>query len=57
MYLVFLQQALVIREGEKLQINAEAVVVGDLVEVKGGDRVPADIRIVSSHGCKVPPFT
>ncbi|XP_037585588.1 sodium/potassium-transporting ATPase subunit alpha-2 [Cebus imitator] len=47
------QQALVIREGEKMQINAEEVVVGDLVEVKGGDRVPADLRIISSHGCKV----
>ena len=47
------QQALVIREGEKIQINAENVVVGDLVEVKGGDRVPADLRIISSHGCKV----
>lgn len=47
------QQALVIREGEKIQINAEEVVVGDLVEVKGGDRVPADLRIISSHGCKV----
>uniref|UniRef100_A0A8D0CJ04 Sodium/potassium-transporting ATPase subunit alpha n=1 Tax=Scleropages formosus TaxID=113540 RepID=A0A8D0CJ04_SCLFO len=47
------QQALVIREGEKMQINAEDVVAGDLVEVKGGDRIPADLRIVSSHGCKV----
>ncbi len=47
------QQALVIREGEKLQINAEEVVGGDLVEVKGGDRIPADLRIVSAHGCKV----
>lgn len=47
------QQALVIREGEKMQVNAEEVVVGDLVEVKGGDRVPADLRIISAHGCKV----
>uniref|UniRef100_A0A672MGS8 Sodium/potassium-transporting ATPase subunit alpha n=1 Tax=Sinocyclocheilus grahami TaxID=75366 RepID=A0A672MGS8_SINGR len=47
------QQALVIREGEKLQINAEEVVAGDLVEVKGGDRIPADLRIISGHGCKV----
>uniref|UniRef100_A0A672PX85 Sodium/potassium-transporting ATPase subunit alpha n=1 Tax=Sinocyclocheilus grahami TaxID=75366 RepID=A0A672PX85_SINGR len=46
------QQALVIREGEKMQINAEEVVAGDLVEVKGGDRIPADLRITSSHGCK-----
>uniref|UniRef100_A0A674MLM8 Sodium/potassium-transporting ATPase subunit alpha n=1 Tax=Takifugu rubripes TaxID=31033 RepID=A0A674MLM8_TAKRU len=47
------QQALVIREGEKMQINAELVVMGDLVEIKGGDRVPADLRIISSSGCKV----
>nr|XP_032800915.1 sodium/potassium-transporting ATPase subunit alpha-3 isoform X1 [Petromyzon marinus]XP_032800916.1 sodium/potassium-transporting ATPase subunit alpha-3 isoform X2 [Petromyzon marinus]XP_032800917.1 sodium/potassium-transporting ATPase subunit alpha-3 isoform X3 [Petromyzon marinus]XP_032800918.1 sodium/potassium-transporting ATPase subunit alpha-3 isoform X4 [Petromyzon marinus]XP_032800919.1 sodium/potassium-transporting ATPase subunit alpha-3 isoform X5 [Petromyzon marinus] len=47
------QQALVIREGEKLQINAVEVVAGDLVEIKGGDRIPADLRIISAHGCKV----
>lgn len=47
------QQALVIREGEKVQLNAEEVVAGDLIEVKGGDRIPADIRVVSAHGCKV----
>ncbi|XP_028427653.1 sodium/potassium-transporting ATPase subunit alpha-1-like [Perca flavescens] len=47
------QQALVIREGEKKMINAEEVVVGDLVEVKGGDKIPADFRLVSAHGCKV----
>ncbi|XP_076153174.1 sodium/potassium-transporting ATPase subunit alpha-1-like [Alosa pseudoharengus] len=47
------QQALVVRDGEKMIINAEEVVVGDLVEVKGGDRIPADLRIISAHGCKV----
>ncbi|XP_066508073.1 sodium/potassium-transporting ATPase subunit alpha-2 isoform X2 [Hoplias malabaricus] len=47
------QQAMVIREGEKRQINAEDVVQGDLVEIKGGDRIPADLRIISSSGCKV----
>uniref|UniRef100_A0A4W4HB57 Sodium/potassium-transporting ATPase subunit alpha n=1 Tax=Electrophorus electricus TaxID=8005 RepID=A0A4W4HB57_ELEEL len=47
------QQALVIRGGEKKQICAEDVVVGDLVEVKGGDRIPADLRIISANGCKV----
>ncbi|XP_044044595.1 sodium/potassium-transporting ATPase subunit alpha-1 isoform X3 [Siniperca chuatsi] len=46
------QQALVVRDGEKNSINAEEVVVGDLVEVKGGDRIPADLRIISAHGCK-----
>lgn len=47
------KQATVIREGDKLQINANELVVGDLVEIKGGDRVPADIRIISAQGCKV----
>ncbi|KAL2080995.1 hypothetical protein ACEWY4_022848 [Coilia grayii] len=47
------QQALVVRDGEKKQINAEDVVVGDLVDIKGGDRIPADIRIIAAHGCKV----
>nr|XP_006004254.2 PREDICTED: sodium/potassium-transporting ATPase subunit alpha-2-like [Latimeria chalumnae] len=47
------QQALVVREGEKTHINAVEVVVGDLVEIKGGDRIPADLRIITSHGCKV----
>ncbi|XP_047009597.1 sodium/potassium-transporting ATPase subunit alpha-2 isoform X4 [Ictalurus punctatus] len=47
------QQALVIREGEKKQIIAEEVVLGDLVEIKGGDRIPADLRFISSSGCKV----
>lgn len=42
-----------IRNGEKMSINAEEVVVGDLVEVKGGDRIPADLRIISANGCKV----
>lgn len=52
--LALLQQALVVRDGEKKNINAEEVVVGDLVEVKGGDRIPADLRVISAHGCKVP---
>uniref|UniRef100_A0A672RYH0 Sodium/potassium-transporting ATPase subunit alpha n=1 Tax=Sinocyclocheilus grahami TaxID=75366 RepID=A0A672RYH0_SINGR len=47
------QQALVVRDGEKKVINAEEVVAGDLVEVKGGDKIPADLRIISAHGCKV----
>ncbi|KAF7244310.1 Sodium/potassium-transporting ATPase subunit alpha-2 [Varanus komodoensis] len=47
------QQALVIRDGQKMHIAAELVVVGDLVELKGGDRIPADLRIISASGCKV----
>ena len=41
------------RNGEKKQINATEVVVGDIVEVKAGDRIPADIRIIDAHAFKV----
>uniref|UniRef100_A0A4W4F7Z1 Sodium/potassium-transporting ATPase subunit alpha n=1 Tax=Electrophorus electricus TaxID=8005 RepID=A0A4W4F7Z1_ELEEL len=47
------QHALVVRDGEKKHIKVEEVVTGDVVEIKGGDRIPADLRIISSHGCKV----
>ncbi|XP_070549083.1 sodium/potassium-transporting ATPase subunit alpha-3-like isoform X2 [Ptychodera flava] len=47
------QEALVLRGGEFTSMNAEKVVVGDIVEVKGGDRVPADIRVLEARGLKV----
>ncbi|KAB0390815.1 hypothetical protein E2I00_000879, partial [Balaenoptera physalus] len=47
------QQALVIRDSEKKTVPADQLVVGDIVEIKGGDRIPADIRLLSAQGCKV----
>ena len=47
------QFALVIRDGQKVTITAEELTVGDVVEVKFGDRMPADIRIIESRGFKV----
>ncbi|OXU26342.1 hypothetical protein TSAR_006877 [Trichomalopsis sarcophagae] len=47
------QFATVIREGEKLTLKAEDLVLGDVVEVKFGDRIPADLRIIESRGFKV----
>ncbi|NXX36272.1 ATP4A ATPase, partial [Nicator chloris] len=41
------------RAGQTLQVNAAELVLGDLVEIKGGDRVPADIRILAAQGCKL----
>lgn len=49
----FSQQALVIRDSEKKTIPAEQLVVGDIVEIKGGDQVPADVRVLTAQGCKV----
>ena len=42
-----------IRDGDKQQILASEIVLGDIVEVSGGDKIPADIRIISSHSMKV----
>jgi len=47
------QYALCIREGEKLTLKAEELTLGDIVEVKFGDRIPADIRILETRGFKV----
>uniref|UniRef100_A0A8D2CGV1 Sodium/potassium-transporting ATPase subunit alpha n=1 Tax=Sus scrofa TaxID=9823 RepID=A0A8D2CGV1_PIG len=47
------QQALVIRDSEKKTVPAEQLVVGDIVEIKGGDQIPADIRLLTAQGCKV----
>ncbi|CAD5227305.1 unnamed protein product [Bursaphelenchus xylophilus] len=45
--------ALAYRNGEKVQVPTEKLVVGDVVEVRGGDRVPADIRVIYAMGFKV----
>jgi len=47
------QYALCLRDGEKQTIKAEELTLGDIVEVKFGDRIPADIRILESRGLKV----
>jgi sodium/potassium-transporting ATPase subunit alpha len=47
------QFALVIRDGQKNTIKAEQLTIGDIVEVKFGDRIPADIRILEARQFKV----
>lgn len=46
-------EANVIRDGRRKRINAEDLVPGDLVEMGSGDRVPADVRLVSARDFKV----
>ena len=41
-------QTIVLREGKKVQIDKEELVVGDIVFLKAGDKVPADGRIIES---------
>merc|ERR1711970_491151 len=47
------QYALVRRGGEKVNIKAEELTLGDVVEIKFGDRIPADVRVVEARGFKV----
>ena len=47
------QYALCIRDGEKLTIKAEELTLGDIVEIKFGDRIPADIRVLAARNFKV----
>lgn len=42
-----------VRNGKIELIPAAKLVPGDLIEVKMGDRIPADIRITSSDEMKV----
>ena len=45
--------SLVIRDGEQSSIKSADLVRGDIILLKAGDRVPADIRIVSATDMKV----
>ncbi len=41
------------RNGERLEIDAAEVVVGDAVILSAGDKVPADLRLVDAHNLRV----
>jgi magnesium-transporting ATPase (P-type) len=43
----------VIRGGERISIEGEALVPGDIVLLEAGDKVPADLRLFSAHGLQV----
>ena len=46
-------KARVIRNGEVVEINSEDVVVGDILILEEGDKVPADARIIESNELNV----
>ncbi|NIK75730.1 Ca2+-transporting ATPase [Paenibacillus castaneae] len=45
--------AKVIRGGELLTIPAKELVVGDVVYLESGDRIPADVRLLQANSCYV----
>lgn len=44
---------MVIRDGNEKAIDAGGLVPGDLVRLKGGDNIPADVRIIECYEMKV----
>jgi len=47
------QRCTVLRGGKEREIDAESLVPGDIVTLASGDRVPADLRLLTSHSMKV----
>jgi magnesium-transporting ATPase (P-type) len=47
------RRAMVVRDGERHEIDAADLVVGDLVLLGGGDRISADLRAERAHGLLV----
>ena len=43
----------VIRDGERVSIDGARLVPGDIVLLEAGDKIPADLRLVSAHGVAV----
>lgn len=46
-------QAHVIRGGERVTVDGEQLVPGDIVLLEAGDKVPADLRLIASHGLAI----
>ena len=47
------QYALCLRDGEKVTLKADELTIGDIIEVKFGDRIPADVRVIECRSFKV----
>jgi len=47
------QRAIVVRDGKQQSIEAEELVIGDVVLLAAGDSVPADVRFFEASNLKV----
>ncbi|TCP97175.1 cation-translocating P-type ATPase [Serpentinicella alkaliphila] len=50
---MLVQKSTVIRNGIKQEIDAKYLVPGDIIQLKSGDKVPADARILSCQDLKI----
>jgi len=46
-------RATVVRDGDVRDVDAEELAPGDIVWLESGDRVPADLRLLSAHGLEL----
>ncbi len=47
------RKALVVRDGTPTEINADDLVIGDLVLLQSGDRISADLALIEVHNCTI----
>lgn len=45
--------AMVVRDGKQISIKAELLVLGDIVFLQSGDKVPADLRLLKVKGLQI----
>jgi P-type Ca2+ transporter type 2C len=46
-------EAVVLRDGQKTTVAAEELVPGDIVQIKSGDKIPADMRLVRAKDLRI----
>lgn len=46
-------KATVLRNGVRIQIDAEQIVPGDIVLLEAGDKVPADLRLIKTNNLSI----
>ena len=47
------REASVLRDGRRLTVPAESLVVGDVVLIEAGDRIPADLRLLRATSLRI----
>ena len=47
------QKAIVIRNGKKEEVDAKGIVIGDIIIINPGDKIPADSRLLEVNSLKI----